>query len=523
MLPDEILRRRTFGIISHPDAGKTTLTERLLLLGGAIHMVGDVRARKTKKFATSDWLAIEQQRGISVTSSVMQFDYNDRVVNLLDTPGHEDFSEDTYRVLTAVDSALMVIDSVKGVESRTRQLMDVCRLRDTPIMTFINKLDREGRDPLDLLEDIEASLNIDAIPMVWPVGMGARLKGLYLFADEVFLPLGAGGDDGEPIPVSGPYDPLFQKLLGSQADQFAEEVSLIREAGHVFDLEAFLTGKQTPVFFGSALNGFGVQALLDTFVEIAPAPRSRATLAREVVPTETAFTGLVFKIQANMDPAHRDRIAFVRICSGKYTRELRVQHQRVGKMVRLGNAVLFQARSREGVDEAFAGDIIGVPNHGTLRIGDTLTEGEPLRFTGIPSFAPEHFKRVRVDNALRMKQLEKGLMHLTEEGAIQLYRPLTSNDYVLAAVGPLQFDVIVARLAAEYNVEALTNTLPYEMAAWVEADDPKDLARFTQMEEQNLAKDVDGALVFLAASSFWMNRARERYPKIRFSTTKEHA
>jgi peptide chain release factor 3 len=516
----ETARRRTFGIISHPDAGKTTLTERLLFEGGAIHLAGDVRARKTGRHAASDWMAVEQERGISVTSSVMQFEHEGRVVNLLDTPGHEDFSEDTYRVLTAVDSALMVIDSVKGVESRTRQLMEVCRLRDTPILSFINKLDREGRDALDLLADIEESLNIVAVPLAWPVGQGSRLRGMYLLHRNRFLPYRKGAEL-DPVDLTDLGDPLLDELLGDDAEALRFDVQLLEEAGTRFSLDEYLAGRQTPVLFGSALDGFGVAELLDTFVEIAPPPRPRPTTTREVQPDEPAFTGLVFKIQANMDPAHRDRMAFVRVCSGRFERGIKVQHQRAGRELRIANAMLFQAREREGVEEAFPGDIIGVPNHGTLRIGDTLTEGEPLRLTGIPSFAPEHFRRARIENALRQKQLGKGLQHLAEEGAIQLFRPLVNTDYVLGAVGPLQFDVISARLDAEYGVDVRLDGLPYELAYWVEGD-PETLARFTEAEAQKLARDADGDLVFLAASAFWMQKAKEKWPQLEFHSTKEH-
>jgi len=521
-LHEEAARRRTFGIISHPDAGKTTLTERLLLLGGTIHTAGDVRGRKTGRQATSDWLAIEADRGISVTASVMQFDYHDRVVNLLDTPGHEDFSEDTYRVLTAVDSALMVIDAVKGVESRTRQLMEVCRMRDTPILTFINKLDREGRDPFDLLQDIEQSLGIAAAPMAWPVGIGASLKGIYLLHRRQFIPVTSRGDSGAPIDVTGVDDPALDALLGDAADELRADIELLEGAGSPFDLDSFLAGRQTPVFFGSAIGGFGVEALLDAFVEIAPPPRPRATTTRTVDPGEGTFSGLVFKIQANMDPAHRDRVAFVRIVSGQFERGLRVRHQRSERELRLGNAVLFQARKRAGVEEAFPGDIIGVPNHGTLRIGDTLTVGEPLRFTGIPSFAPEHFRRVRVDSALKTKALEKGLQHLTEEGAIQLLRPLISNALVLGAVGLLQFDVIAARLAAEYGVDVILDASPWSLARWVEGPDDA-LAEMTRKDSARLARDPHGDLVFLSESRYWLDRARDDYPRLRFVATKEHA
>ncbi len=517
---EEIDRRRTFGIISHPDAGKTTLTERLLLLGGAIRMAGDVRARKTARYATSDWMEIEKQRGISVTSSVMRFTHGDHELNLLDTPGHQDFSEDTYRVLTAVDSALMVIDSVKGVESQTKKLMEVCRLRDTPILTFINKLDREGRDPLELLSDIEENLGIAAAPLTWPIGQGARFRGTYhLTRRELRL---VDRADDEAVALDGLDDPRLDALLGRQADDLRAEVELVEGAGTAFDLEAYRAGRQTPVLFGSALDGFGVPELFDTFCEIAPPPLPREATTRTVSPYEPGFSGLVFKIQANMDPAHRDRIAFMRICSGRFERGMRVLHQRTGKELRLSNATMFMAQDRAGVEEAFPGDIIGLHNHGTIRIGDTFTDKEPLQFTGVPSFAPEHFRRARIENALRAKHLEKGLRQLTEEGAIQLFRPLATNDYVLGAVGPLQFDVIATRLAGEYNVEVRLETLSYHTARWIECDDPVMLQAFVKSQEFNLARDGHGDLVYLADSSFWLDRAQEKWPKIRFHSTKEH-
>ena len=517
-----VARRRTFGIISHPDAGKTTLTERLLRLGGAIHTPEATGSRKGKGAGSSDWLAVERERGISVTASAMQFDYNDCVVNLLDTPGHEDFSEDTYRVLTAVDSALMVIDSVKGVESRTRQLMEVCRMRDTPILTFVNKLDLEGRDPFDLLQDIEESLGIAATPMAWPVGTGGRLRGVYLIAQRQFVPLAPGGMAGEPIDVTGPDDPALDALLGRQAEEFRADIDLLDGAGTPFSLDAYRAGTLTPVFFGIARGGLGVEAMLDTFVEIAPPPQPRAATDRTVDPAEAGFTGLVFKIQANMDPAHRDRVAFVRIVSGRFERGLRVRLQRSERDLRVGNAMLFQARKRAGVDEAFPGDIIGVPNHGTIRIGDTLTEGEALRFTGIPSFAPEHFRRARVDSALKAKPMEKGIQHLTEEGAIQRLRPLGNNDLLLAAVGPLQFEVVAARLAAEYGVDVILDSQPWTLARWVTGAQ-EDLDAIARVERRRLARDADGDLVFLAESAFWLDRAQEDYPRLGFVAVKEHA
>ena len=514
---DALKRRRTFGIISHPDAGKTTLTERLLLLGGAIRMAGDVRARKTARHAKSDWMEIEKQRGISVTSSVMRFTHGPYELNLLDTPGHEDFSEDTYRVLTAVDSALMVIDSVKGVENQTRKLMEVCRLRQTPILTFINKLDREGLDPLDLLSDIEDSLGISAAPLTWPVGRGKRFAGTFhLLRHELRLV-----DQEEAVQVANLDDPLLDEMLGSQADALRSDVELLQGAGTAFDLQAYREGRQTPVLFGSALDGFGVPELLDTFCEIAPPPLPRETTTRIVHPEEPQFSGVVFKIQANMDPAHRDRIAFLRICSGRFERGMRVMHQRTGKEVRLANATTFMAQDRTGVEEAYPGDIIGIHNHGTVHIGDTFTEKEPLQFTGLPDFAPEHFRRARMDNALRAKHLEKGLRQLTEEGAIQLYRPLWNNEYVLGAVGPLQFDVISTRLAGEYNVDVRLDSLTFHTARWVSCDDPQKLQQFVRAQRSNLAEDAHGGLVYLAENTFRLNRVQEEWPAIRFDATRD--
>ena len=512
-------RRRTFGIISRPDAGKTTLTEQLLLLSGAIHLAGDVRARMTARHATSDWMEIERQRGISVTSSVMRFTRDGYELNLLDTPGHQDFSEDTYRVLTAVDSALMVIDSVKGVEVQTKKLMEVCRLRDTPILTFINKLDREGRDPLDLLSDIEDSLGIAAAPITWPIGRGKDFRGTFhLGRRELRLV-----DRDEIVRVEALDDPILDELLGRLANTLRAEIELVEGAGTSFNLEEYRAGRQTPVLFGVALDGFGVPELLDTFCEIAPPPRERATTTRTVSPYEPSFTGFVFKIQANMDPAHRDRIAFMRICSGRFRRGMYVVHHRIGRELRLANATIFMAQDRTGVEEAYPGDIIGVHNHGTIRIGDTFTEKEPLQFTGIPSFAPEHFRRARIDHALRAKHLEKGLHQLTEEGAIQLYRPLVGNEYVLGAVGPLQFDVIATRLAGEYNVEVRLDPLEYKTARWVTCDDPAVLKEFIRTLELNLARDAYGDLVYLAESEFRLDRVAKNWPRIRFHSTKEHA
>jgi len=429
-LIEEVGKRRTFAIISHPDAGKTTLTEKLLLFGGAIQLAGTVKGRKAARHATSDWMTMEQERGISVTSSVMQFPYKDCIVNLLDTPGHEDFSEDTYRTLTAVDSALMVIDVAKGVEARTEKLMDVCRLRTTPVMTFINKLDREGREPIDLMDEVEKMLNIRCAPITWPIGMGQRFKGVYhLHRDTVhFYSPSHGGRVQEGEVVAGLDNPKLDEILGSMAAELREEIELVQGACNPFDKTEYLAGELTPVFFGSAINNFGVAELLDDFVDYAPAPQPRPTVTREVKPTETPFTGFAFKIQANMDPQHRDRVAFVRICSGKYTKGMKARHVRIGKDVRFNDALTFLASDRGHVEEAFCGDIIGLHNHGTIRIGDTFTVGEDLAFTGIPNFAPELFRRAILKDPLKMKALQKGLEQLCEEGATQLFRPIINND-----------------------------------------------------------------------------------------------
>lgn len=516
----EVSRRRTFGIISHPDAGKTTMSEQLLLLGGAIRMAGDVRARKTARYAKSDWMAIEKERGISVSSTVMKFTYRDHELNLLDTPGHQDFSEDTYRVLTAVDSALMVIDSVKGVEEQTQKLMDVCRLRSTPILSFINKLDREGRDPLELLSDIEQNLRIDAVPVTWPIGRGASFRGVYnLITQE--LHLYRAGNRPDVVPVPDLDAPLLDEILGSQADDLRFDVELLREAGNTYDVDAYLAGTQTPVLFGIALNGFGVRMLLDLFVEIAPAPLPRRTTTREVSPFEEAFSGMVFKIQANMDPNHRDRVAFLRVCSGRFERGMKVQHHRRKQEIRIGNATMFVAQDREGVEDAYPGDIIGIPNHGTIRIGDTFTSKEPLQFTGIPSFAPEHFRKARLHSAFRAKHLEKGLMHLVEEGAIQVFRPMLGSDFILGAVGPLQFDVVATRLKSEYNVDVRLEAMPYNVARWVESDDEEALRRFITRQERQIVRDVDGTHAYLAESEWWVGRMMEEWPELTFRATRE--
>ena len=523
-LRDEIARRRTFAIISHPDAGKTTLTEKLLLFGGAIQLAGTVKGRKAARHATSDWMRLEQQRGISVTSSVMQFPYAGRVVNLLDTPGHEDFSEDTYRTLTAVDSALMVIDCAKGVEERTIKLMEVCRLRDTPIMTFINKLDREGREPLDLLDEIERVLGIACSPVTWPIGMGRELRGVYhLLEDRIYVYQAAEkGRAGTNQTIDGLDSPAAAEFLGDRAQAFRDEIELVRGASHAFSHDDYLAGRQTPVFFGSAINNFGVTELLAAFVEYAPSPLPRATTTRTVDAFEEKLTGFVFKIQANMDPGHRDRIAFMRICSGRYVKGMRLFHVRLGKEMRVADALTFLAADRQHTEEAHAGDIIGLHNHGTINIGDTMTEGERLTFTGIPNFAPEMFRRVVLRDPMRMKALQKGLDQLCEEGATQVFRPLRNNDLILGAVGMLQFDVVAFRLQDEYGVQASWDNVNVYTARWIYCEDAKKLAEFRAKAHENLALDHSGALVYLAPSRVNLQLTLERWPDVTFRETREH-
>ena len=520
----EIQRRRTFGIISHPDAGKTTLTEKLLLFGGAIQMAGAVKSRKTSNHAVSDWMSIEQERGISVTSSVMKFNYRDCEINLLDTPGHQDFSEDTYRVLTAVDSALMVIDNAKGVETQTMKLMEVCRMRNTPIITFINKLDREGLAPLDILADIEDKLQIECTPLSWPIGMGKDFKGVYSIHQQqlhLFSPSrSTRTQDG--ILVKDINDPVLDDLLGRQADTLREDIELLEGAANPFEHKEYLKASQTPVFFGSAVNNFGVREMLDAFVELAPPPGPRETTDRIVSPDEEDFSGFTFKIQANMNPAHRDRIAFFRICSGKFSRGMKVAHHRLGKEVNLSNATIFMAQDRSNVEEAYPGDIIGIHNHGTIKIGDTFTEKEPLKFTGIPNFAPEHFRRVLLKNPLKAKQLNKGLVQMAEEGAVQLFKPLMGSNYILGAVGVLQFEVVVARLQAEYGVEISIEPVKYSAARWIHNNDRKKLDDFKNKNQADLAVDAEGHLTFLAANQFWLERSMEKFPEISFRKTREY-
>lgn len=521
---EEVKRRRTFAIISHPDAGKTTLTEKLLLFGGAIQLAGTVKGRKAARHATSDWMELEKQRGISVTSSVMQFPYKDCIINLLDTPGHADFSEDTYRTLTAVDSALMVIDAAKGVEERTIKLMDVCRLRNTPIITFINKMDREARDSIDLLDEIETILNIQCAPITWPIGMGKRFKGVFnLITNSVHLYSAThGGKINEGDVIEGLDNPQLDELLGFAVQELREEIELVKGASHEFDLEAYKRGEMTPVFFGSGINNFGVKELLDALDEYAPPPKSRPTQSREVEPSEEKFTGFVFKIQANMDPGHRDRIAFVRICSGTYKKGMKVKHVRIGKDIKLADALTFMASEREHVEEAYTGDIIGLHNHGTMRIGDTFTLGEDLVFTGIPNFAPELFRRARLKDPLKMKALQKGLMQLCEEGATQLYRPLNNNDLILGAVGVLQFEVVAYRLKDEYGVECVFENVNVTTARWVESDNEKEIEKLKNRHNANLALDHAGDLVYIAPTRVNLDMTIEKWPEINFVATREH-
>jgi len=522
----EAARRRTFAIISHPDAGKTTLTEKLLLFGGAIQMAGSVKGRKAARHATSDWMALEKERGISVTSSVMQFPYEGRIVNLLDTPGHADFGEDTYRVLTAVDSALMVIDVAKGVEERTIKLMEVCRLRDTPIMTFINKLDREGKNPIDLLDEVESVLGIQCAPITWPIGMGQRLKGVvHLVSGEVHLfEQGRNFSRQDSTIFASLDDPALQARIGDDMlRELREELELVEGASHPFDPARYLAGEQTPVFFGSAVNNFGVQLLLDFFVENAPAPRPRETTTREVAAYEPKLTGFVFKIQANMDPMHRDRVAFMRVCSGKFAAGMKALHVRSGKEVKLANALTFMASDREIAETAWPGDVIGIHNHGTISIGDSFSEGEAITFTGIPNFAPELFRRARLRDPLRLKQLQKGLAQLSEEGATQFFRPLMSNDLILGAVGTLQFDVVAYRLKDEYGVDATFEPVGVATARWIRCSDPKKLEQFRDKNALNLAVDAAGELVYLAPTRVNLQLAQERAPDVEFLATREHA
>lgn len=525
-ISQEVARRRTFAIISHPDAGKTTLTEKLLLFAGAIQIAGSVKARKAERHASSDWMEIEKQRGISVASSVMQMEYKDCVINLLDTPGHQDFSEDTYRVLTAVDAAVMVVDAANGIEPQTERLLQVCRARNTPILTFINKLDREVQEPLDLIGEIESHLEMDCIPFTWPVGMGRQFSGIYdLRKDHVRMfnranPSKSGTADEF---IDGLDNPILNERCADTIEKAREEIELINIATPDFDKDAFLSAKQTPVFFGSAVYNFGVQELLDTLVDFAPAPGAREALERTVQPSESKFTGVVFKVQANMDPAHRDRVAFVRVSSGKFERGMRLKIARTGKDIRPNNPVSFLSQRRDIVDEAFAGDVIGIPNHGVLHLGDVLTEGETLHFTGLPFFAPELFQTVEVKDPLRSKQLRTGLTQLGEEGAIQVFRPqIAGGALLLGAVGQLQFEVVAHRLKTEYGVDAILGPSRYNMARWVTSTNPQALRKFLDANISNIAYDVVDAPAFLVSSPAQLRVAQELHPDIQFHVMREH-
>ena len=520
----EIDSRRTFAIISHPDAGKTTITEKVLLFGHLIQKAGTVKGKKSGQFATSDWMEMEKERGISVTTSVMQFPYNDCLVNLLDTPGHEDFSEDTYRTLTAVDSCLMVIDGAKGVEDRTIKLMEVTRLRDTPIITFMNKMDRDIRDPVDLLDEVESVLKIACAPITWPIASGKEFKGVYhILRDEIILyKSGMGHTIQEVDVIKGLNNPELDKRIGYYAQQLRDEMELVQGASNEFDQELFLKGELTPVFFGTALGNFGVDHMLDGLTQWAPKPQSRLTNSREVAPVEPGFSGFVFKIQANMDPKHRNRVAFLRIVSGKYEKGMKVRHVRIGKDVLIPQALTFLAGDREHLDVAYPGDIIGLHNHGTIKIGDTFTTGEDMQFSGIPNFAPELFRRIRLRDPLKQKQLLKGLVQLSEEGAVQVFRPLDTNDLIVGAVGVLQFDVVVSRLKSEYNVDAIYESVNVATARWVYSNDGKALQEFQNKASANLALDGGDNLTYIAPTMVNLNLATERYPKISFQKTREH-
>ncbi|MDP9195398.1 MAG: peptide chain release factor 3 [Pseudomonadota bacterium] len=523
-LAPHITRRRTFAIIAHPDAGKTTLTEKLLLFGGAIQLAGAVKARGEQRRARSDWMKVERERGISVTASVMNFDYADRTFNLVDTPGHQDFSEDTYRTLTAVDSAVMVIDGAKGIEAQTRKLFEVCRLRDIPIITFINKMDREARDPFTLMDQIEQELQLEVTPASWPIGSGQDFRGCYdVLRDRLMLMDKKQGDRAtEGIQCKGLDDPKIDELLPEhQAAKLREDIAMVRELCPPFNHDTYMEGHQTPVFFGSAINNFGVRELLLGLAEYAPSPRPQKADKRTVKPDENKVTGFVFKVQANMDPNHRDRIAFVRLCSGHFRRGAKLKHIRSDKTMAVNNAVLFLARDRELAEDAFPGDIMGIPNHGTLRIGDTLTEGEDLRFTGVPSFAPEILQKVRLDDPLKAKHLRKALEHFAEEGASQVFKPLIGSDWVVGVVGPLQFEVLAARIEAEYGLAARFEQAGVEAARWVQCGDPVKLKAFIDANRGSLAEDHDGVLVFLARNAWHLNRTQEDHPAVKFLKTRE--
>jgi peptide chain release factor 3 len=519
-LSSPVARRRTFAIISHPDAGKTTLTEKILLYGGAIQLAGEVRAKANRRQTRSDWMGIERERGISVVTSVMTFEYGGCVFNLLDTPGHEDFSEDTYRTLTAVDSAVMVIDAAKGIEARTRKLFEVCRLRDIPIVTFINKMDRETRDPFDLLDEIEKTLALDTAPLDWTVGRGRGLVGAYDIRRKTLRAL---DKDAAETPVSGPEDPAIWAMLPEHERAAAmEEMTLAVEGCRPFDKQAFLEGHLTPVLFGSALKEFGVRNLIDAMAEFAPPPRAQEASTRTVNADEPKMTGFVFKIQANMDPNHRDRIAFTRICSGKLTRGMRARLARTGKSITLSAPQFFFAQDRSIADEAFAGDVVGIPNHGLLRIGDTLSEGEDLAFRGVPSFAPELLRRVKLADAMKAKKLREALQQMAEEGVVQVFVPHDGSSAMVGVVGALQLDVLAERLESEYGLPIAFEQSRFEVCRWVSSEDHTELDKFVAAYPSSIAADLDGAPVFLATSAFNLRYDQERWPKIAFADVKDY-
>jgi peptide chain release factor 3 len=516
----EALRRRTFAIIAHPDAGKTTLTEKLLLKGGAIQLAGEVRAKGDRRRTRSDWMQIERDRGISVATSVMTFEHGGHVFNLLDTPGHEDFSEDTYRTLTAVDAAVMVLDAAKGIESQTRKLFEVCRLRDIPIITFINKMDREGRDPFALIDEIERTLALDAAPAVWPIGQGRSLQGVFDLLDPALVLWRDGREQRQAL--AGLDDPALAAQVGEEAAaSLRDQAGLAAAACPAFDPVRFRHGSLTPIYFGAALSDFGVSSLLGGLGAFAPAPGTRAAEARTVRPDEPALTGFVFKIQANMDPNHRDRVAFLRVCSGRLRKGARLFQPRTGKQVPVNAPLFFFAQDRQVADSAWPGDVVGIANHGTLRIGDTLTEGEALHFRGVPSFAPEHLRRMRLDDPMGAKGLKKALDHLADEGAVQVFRPLDGSAPVVGVVGLLQLDVLASRLKGEYGVAAGFDAVAWELVRWVEADDREVLDRFTRSFRNDLAEDHDGAIVMLFGNDFRRRRTEEAWPMLRFHAVRE--
>lgn len=525
-MTNTINKRKCFAIISHPDAGKTTLTEKLLLFGGAIQQAGAVKARGENRHARSDWMKVEQERGISVASSVMNFEYNSITFNLLDTPGHEDFSEDTYRVLTAVDSAVMVLDSAKGIETQTKKLFEVCRLRDVPILTFINKLDREGLDPFCLLDDIEKTLAMEVTPASWPIGMGKDFLGCYDLINDQLILMNKSADkshiNGTIETCKGLDDPKLDQLLPAHAvAKLRDDVAMVKELCPEFSLESYLAGIQTPVFFGSAVNNFGVREVLDGLHKFAPTPRPQPSAERTVAPDENKVTGFIFKIQANMDPKHRDRIAFMRICSGHFKRGMTLNQVRTGKGIKVPTPVMFLAQERELAEDAFAGDIIGIPNHGQLRIGDTMTEGEKLHFTGIPSFAPELLKSVRALDPLKSKHLGNALQQIAEEGGASVFKPIVGSEWIVGVVGVLQFEVMADRIRSEFNIPVAFEATQYYTARWVDCADKNQLKKFIDANQTSLAEDHDGATVFLARNAWHLNKAEEDFPDVKFNKTRE--